>query len=161
MRAVSNTSPLSNLAIIDRLDLLRQRYGVVFVPPAVSNELSRLSNSAAQVRLANATSEGWLKVEMPAIAPPKLPFPLDLGETEAVTLPLSMKADVLLIDEKRGRIAARSVGLTVAGILGELARAKLAGILPALKPELEALRREAGFFIDSEIEKFILSAAGE
>ena len=32
MRAVSNTSPISNLAIIGRLSLLRQRYGRVVVP---------------------------------------------------------------------------------------------------------------------------------
>jgi len=44
MRVVSNTSPLSNLAIIGRLDLLKQRYGTVRIPPAVARELSALSH---------------------------------------------------------------------------------------------------------------------
>jgi hypothetical protein len=33
MAAVSNTSPLLNLAIVELVDLLRQQYGTVFIPP--------------------------------------------------------------------------------------------------------------------------------
>jgi uncharacterized protein len=40
MRVVSNTSPISNLAIIGRLELLKRRYGTVRIPPAVAAELS-------------------------------------------------------------------------------------------------------------------------
>jgi predicted nucleic acid-binding protein len=65
------------------------------------------------------------------------------------------------MDEKRGRTAARAVGLTVAGVLGELLHAKLQGKLRTMKPELEKLSKEAGFFIDPAIEQFILSQAGE
>jgi len=35
MPAVSNTSPLLNLAIIDRLPLLRQQFGLIQIPRAV------------------------------------------------------------------------------------------------------------------------------
>jgi len=38
MRVVSNTSPISNLAIIGRLELLKRRYGAVRIPPAVTYE---------------------------------------------------------------------------------------------------------------------------
>ena len=48
MRVVSNTSPISNLAIIGRLYLLRQRYGKITVPPAVADELRALTHFAAQ-----------------------------------------------------------------------------------------------------------------
>ena len=40
MRVVSNTSPLSNLAVIGRLELLQHRYGTVCIPPAVAQELA-------------------------------------------------------------------------------------------------------------------------
>ena len=50
MRVVSNTSPISNLAIIGRLSLLRQRYGRVTVPPEVARELRALSHGAARDR---------------------------------------------------------------------------------------------------------------
>ena len=37
-------------------------------------------------------------------------FPLDAGETEAIALACLMKAEVLLMDEKKGRQAARQCG---------------------------------------------------
>jgi predicted nucleic acid-binding protein len=39
MIVVSDTSPLSNLFIIQRLDILQKLYGKVVVPHAVMNEL--------------------------------------------------------------------------------------------------------------------------
>jgi predicted nucleic acid-binding protein len=51
--------------------------------------------------------------------------------------------------------------LTLAGVLGELLHGKRCGSIPALKPEVERLRAEAGFFIDAGVGQFILSQAGE
>jgi predicted nucleic acid-binding protein len=62
MPAVSNTSPLSSLAIIGRLVLLRERCGRVLIPPAVQRELAALSHATAKAREA-ALHGGWLKVE--------------------------------------------------------------------------------------------------
>jgi predicted nucleic acid-binding protein len=160
MRAVSNTSPLSNLAIIDRLYLVKQRYGVVHIPTAVDCELSCLTHGAGKLRLTAAFAEGWLWVKKLSGSRTQFPVALDLGETEAIALALELKAEVLLIDEKPGR-AARQCGLTVAGVLGVLLHGKLNGSLPSLKQELKRLRGEAVFFIDHEIERFILSEAGE
>lgn len=42
MRNLSNASPRSNLATIGRLDLLKQRYGTVQIPPAVAQEPANL-----------------------------------------------------------------------------------------------------------------------
>ena len=39
MNVVSNASPLINLACIDKLDLLPQLYGELFIPEAVWNEV--------------------------------------------------------------------------------------------------------------------------
>jgi predicted nucleic acid-binding protein len=39
MPVVSNTSPILNLAIIGRLDLLRQQFSEVLIPPMVLQEL--------------------------------------------------------------------------------------------------------------------------
>jgi uncharacterized protein len=161
MRVVSNTSPLSNLAIIGRLDFLKQRYGTVLIPPAVLRELIALSHSDAKARLTAAFNEGWLAVRVLPAAPPPMFVPLDVGETEAIALALATEADVLLMDEKRGREAARRHGLKVPGVLGELLRASRIGLLPDLRSEIHRLRAEAGFFVDGEIEKFILSQVGE
>ena len=50
MRVVSNTSPLSNLAIIGHLGLVREQLGTLLIPPAVRAELLR--NPHAEARLA-------------------------------------------------------------------------------------------------------------
>ena len=42
----------------------------------------------------------------------------------------------------------------------ELLHARQAGVLPSLLPEIDRLRAEAGFFVDPEIERFILSQVG-
>jgi len=62
MAVVSNTSPLSNLAIIDRLEILRGQFGQIAIPPAVQLELDRLSHPAARARLAAALQDGWVRV---------------------------------------------------------------------------------------------------
>ena len=92
---------------------------------------------------------------------PQLPFPLDAGETEAIGLALATQADVVLMDERRGREAARHRGLAVGGLLGELLHARQSGVLPNLRSEINRLRADAGFFVDAEIEGFILSQVGE
>jgi predicted nucleic acid-binding protein len=51
--------------------------------------------------------------------------------------------------------------LTVAGALGELLHAWQTGLLPNLRSEFNRLRAEARFFVDAEIESFILSQVGE
>jgi len=161
MLAVSNTSPVSNLALIGRLGLLKQRYRQVRIPPAVATELSKLSHEEALDRINGALKDGWLRVEQLSTALPQLAVPLDPGEHEAIALALAVQADVLLMDEKYGREAARQTGLTVAGVLGELLYAKLRGSIPTVLPEVQKLRSQAGFYISSPIERFILDQAGE
>ena len=160
MLAVSNTSPICNLAVIGRLDFLARRYGVVQIPPAVAIELEALRHPSASQSIRSAFSEGWLRVTIPPSVP-TLPVPLDPGETEAIALALHLRADVLLLDEKRGREAARQVGLIVAGALGELVHAKHDGWIPSVRDEIHRLRQEAGFFVDGAVERFILSQVGE
>ena len=160
MRVVSNTSPLSNLAIIGRLEFLPRRYGKVQIPPAVAAELAALSHAEGSRRIAAAMVEGWLQVAATPVVLP-MPFPLDPGETEAIALACEMKAEVLLMDERKGRQAARQYGLVVAGVLAELVHAKHSGWIPCVREEIQRLRREAGFFVDGAVEGFILSQVGE
>ena len=43
MTAVSNTSPIINLAAIDQLTLLQQLYGHIIIPQAVYHEIAVMS----------------------------------------------------------------------------------------------------------------------
>jgi predicted nucleic acid-binding protein len=150
MLVVSDTSPLSNLAIIGRLDLLREQFQVVRMPVGVARELSALPAPAARLALANALRDGWL-VEM--AVPLSAPFPdnlagLDAGEIEAIRLALALQADRILMDEKEGRQRASALGLRTIGIIGVLIVARQTGRVESLTAEIARLRAEAGFFVD-------------
>jgi len=161
MRVVSNTSPLSNLAIIGRLELLRERYGRVVLPPAVKAELDALSHNAGAVLLRAALAAGWVVVDpLPPGAPP-FPERLDPGETEAVWLAEASRAEKLLMDDRLGRELARQRGLRVSGLLGELVFAKAVGRIASVREEVRRLRAEARFFLRPEVEALILAQAGE
>jgi predicted nucleic acid-binding protein len=110
-----------------------------------------------------AFRDGWLLVEpLPErSAIGKLRRELDLGEAEAIALAEATAADLLLIDERQGRMTAREHGLKVTGVLGELLYAKFRGELTSMREEMRKLRSEARFFIGADIEQFILSEAGE
>ncbi len=86
---------------------------------------------------------------------------LHKGEAEAIALAVDLKADTVIIDEQEGRRLATQTGLTVTGVLGVLLRAKLAGQIPAVKPEIRALREYARFFVAPSLEAKVLSSAGE
>jgi len=163
MLVVSDTSPLSNLAIIGRLGLLQEQFVEVLMTPAVAQELDALDSTSAKALLHDAIRTGWLK-EHPL--PESAPWPdslrgLDEGETEAIRLVMSIGADGVLMDEKEGRRCAASLGIRTIGVLGILIAARQAGVLPSLRNEIEALRREAGFFIDPALELRVLTMVGE
>ena len=105
MLVVSNTSPLSNPAIIGRLDLLREPLGSVPIPPGVRSELSRRPNSGARSVLEKALADCWLSiVALVAAVPTEFATVLDLGEAEALALALETKADLVLLDESAARL---------------------------------------------------------
>jgi hypothetical protein len=163
MVAVSDTSVISNLAIIQRLELLHSQFENVFIPAAVRDELSRLANPDATRAIQKALRIGWLRVRL--IANSQLAGvlcnDLDLGEAEAIALAVDVPADILLIDEKEGRARARQAGLKITGILGILLRAKSLGGIASVKAEIDALRARAAFFIAGPLENEVLRAAGE
>lgn len=163
MLVVSDTSALSNLAIIGRLELLREQFGQVLMPSAVERELTALHDPAARAALTRAVDDGWLRI-VPLLA--SAPFPaelhgLDPGETEALRLALSLSADRVLMDEREGRQRAATLGIRTIGVLGILLVATKVGTIPSLKDEILKLRQNAGFFIAKSLEAQLLSAAGE
>ncbi|HLJ26762.1 MAG TPA: DUF3368 domain-containing protein [Candidatus Angelobacter sp.] len=163
MRAVSDTSPISALAYIGRLSLLKSQFSDIWIPTAVSEELHLHPSEAAITAIQSAIREGWIRPASTPISPllSVLMLHLHRGEAEAIALAAEIKADTVLIDEQEARKFAAQAGLSVTGVLGILLRAKLMGAIPALKPEIQSLRAKARFFIARAVEAAILSAAGE
>ena len=163
-RAVSNTSPLTNLAVIGRLDLVCDQLKQVAVPAAVWREMLALPHASGRASLLAAREDGGLVVvpiASRALAGSLRFSGLDEGESEAIALAVEISAPLLLIDEKKGRAAARRLGLSVTGALGIIAAACKSGAIPSASLEIRRLRMEAGFFISREVEENTLRLAGE
>ena len=59
------------------------------------------------------------------------------------------------------RAVALRCGLRVIGLLGLLVRAKQQGLIPAVAPLLDALERDAGFWMTADLKRRVLDQAGE
>ena len=161
MLIVSNTSPLSNFAVIGEISLFQQIYPNVLIPPTVHIELMHLAE--IQFTISSLISTEWLEIYTPANLQliQSLQETLDPGESEAIALALELNANRLLIDERLGRAIATQYGLSIRGILGILVNAKEQRLIPALKPLLDRLIGEAGFRIGHSLYVYTLQQAGE
>lgn len=161
MLIVSNTSPLSNLAVIGELSLLQTIYPTILIPPIVQIELMRLPET--QPLISTHIANGWLKIQSPNNLQllQTLNQSLDPGEAAAIALALELNADRLLIDERLGRIIATQYNIKIRGILGILVNAKDQELIPAIQPILDRLIQEAGFRVSQALYDRILRETGE
>jgi predicted nucleic acid-binding protein len=165
MLTVSNTSPISNLASIGRLELLKSQFPVIWIPDAVAEELAAHPDPDARDAIQSAIreQEQWIRIGTPQDSRllRVLMLQLHQGEAEAIVLASDIQADIVLIDEQEARQFASRTGLTVTGVLGILLRAKRDGHITKIKPEIDLLRSKAHFFVAGSLEAKVLSAAGE
>jgi predicted nucleic acid-binding protein len=158
MFTVSNTSPLLNLAIINHLHLVKKQLQTVLIPNAVFTELRVDENLPGSAALKAALDQGWLivqPVKNKAIVQ-LLRRDLDQGESEAIALAMDTNADLILLDEKEGRRIARSLDLTITGILGILLKGWRDGDVTSMPNLIAALRNQAHFHISLNLEREIL-----
>lgn len=160
MSVVSDASPLISLAAIGRLDLLRQLFGTLSIPAYVHKEVTQATGRAGAKELA---ASDWVVVRKLGndFLARALDGELDRGEAEAIALAVELKADLVLIDERRGRAVAARFGLKVVGVLGLLIEAKRKGLLDRIEPLLSDLLHKAGFRLGPELYRRILEEAGE
>lgn len=127
MTVVSNTSPPNYLVLIEHQDILPALLERVLVPEAVWQEL-RSPAAPSLVKSWLDTQPGWLERRAVSRIPPELE-PLDAGEREAIALALAEAGNLVLLDERKGRRAARALGLAVAGTVGILQLAARRGLV--------------------------------
>ena len=124
---VSDTSPIHYLALIEETHILPALFGRVIIPQKVFEELQQPKTPQVVKDLA-ASRPSWLEIRAISIPIASALSHLDRGEQEAITLALEIQADTLLIDETKGRRAAKLHGLKIIGILGVLFAAAQAGL---------------------------------
>jgi uncharacterized protein len=161
MIVVSNTSPLTNMAAIGQFDLLRRLYGRLHIARGVWEELNAEGErwpGRDEVATADWIERHEVKNQALVTA---LQRDLDRGEAESIALALELGANLVLLDEKEGRRAAKRLGLRVVGVVGVLLEAKAGRAVDALRPHLDALRQTAGFYLSKSLYHHALMLAGE
>lgn len=161
MIVVSDTSPIINLAMIGRLELLPALFGEVIIPYKVFEEITRRGDSmpGAEAVLAARWVETRSCTNTTLVQ--ALRTQLDSGEAEAIALALELESGLLLIDEKMGRQVARGFSLSVMGLVGVLTLAKRQGLILEIKSVLDELIQRAGFRISDDLYQAVLKKEGE
>lgn len=110
MIAVSNTTPVRYLIAIRQESLFEKLFGQIVIPTSVFGELTH-PRTPEFVRTSVSGSPPWLVTRpLTRSVEPSLWPHLHRGEREAIALAETLAADVLIIDEKYGRAAARDRG---------------------------------------------------
>ncbi len=153
MIVVSDTSPITALLTVGQIELLRKLFREVVIPPAVNAELQRSHMSFPQ----------WLQVrelrdDTQAARYERI---VDRGEAEAIALAQELRADRLLMDERKGRQLAQQAGVPVLGLVGVILIAKRTGLISSACSLLDQIEREAGFYLTEELKQAALKSVGE
>lgn len=161
MTVVCNTSPITNLSAIAQLNLLHQLYGEILIPQAVYDELTALPNPVPGTMEVQTLL--WIRVQkvMDQLQVAKFRRTVDAGEAEVLSLALEVSAERVLIDDAAGRAIALELGLTITGVLGVLLMAKQRQLIVAVRPLMDALITQAGFWVSEELYQRVLYQACE
>lgn len=131
MRVVADTGPLHYLSLIGCIDVLPGLFASVTIPDAVHAELLH-PGAPKSVREWASNPPAWLLVRAaPAGGDPS--DKLDVGERAAIALALSPRADLVLMDDRAGVVAAALEGLATVGTIGLLDRAARRGMITVVQ----------------------------
>jgi predicted nucleic acid-binding protein len=160
MIVISDTSCIGYLIIIDKLILLKENFSKIIVPEIVHKEILQLSSKYDLNK--------YLKAEWITSRPitnnrlyEELLSQVDEGESEAIVLSQEIHADLLLIDERKGTLLARSFGIKTIGLLGVLLLSKEKQLISLVKPILDELMANTTFRIDKTLYTNVLKQANE
>ena len=161
MIIVSNTSPITNLAAVGQLNLLQQLYGSIIIPQAVYDEMANLGYTVPGTIEVQTLS--WIQTRqvINCTVVTQLETEIAPGESEAIALAIELSANRILIDDRKGRIAASRLGINTVGLLGILQVAKRRGFIVSVKPVMDDLIAQAGFRVSNQVYADVLNAAGE
>lgn len=157
---IADTGPLIVLARIDRLELIRQLWNRVVVPPTVWAEaVVEVPEAPGASRIRAASS--WIEIEESdedVLAP--IALLLDQGEAEALALAVGNRNATVLLDDLRARKLAKRMNLHVTGTVGLLLVAKKRGLIENVREPLVQLS-EVGLHLSESLIRSVLAKAGE
>jgi len=163
---IADAGPLIALARIEALHLLRQLFGRVCVTTTVRDEILPAKAAFADAEmLVRTLAEGWIDVvELAQTDYRPLNPGVDAGEASSIQLANDWReagdAVLLVMDDRAGRMEAKSRGLALIGSAAVIGLAKTEGLVPAARPLLEQMVA-AGYFIGPSIVSALLTELGE
>lgn len=161
MRSViTNSTPLIALAKINGLDILKEIYSQIVIPKAVYEEVAVLGKG--KKGSIEITKAEWIKVKEVRDEKLKkiLQMELGKGEAEVIALAYEVNANLVIIDENRGRGIAKMFGLKVTGTIGTIIEAKKRGLFNNVQEKLDGLIN-AGIWIGEDLYREALILSGE
>ncbi len=161
MIVVADAGPIIYLSAVGRLDLLQSLYGRVIVPRLVFHEVVVAGDQLPGSGELAAAS--WVDV---VESDPRdalflaLREELDPGESAALAHAAHHGADLVLLDDRKARIAAKRLGVTSRGTVGILIEAKRRGVVDQIAPVFDELVK-AGIWLSPSLIRLALAQAGE
>ena len=137
MLVISDTTPLITLMKIGHLDILKQLFTTIAIPEAVYYELIGNADYPQEAEIIS-TCDFIQIIAVPdreSVKRFQRITGLDLGESEAIIVSDLRNADLLLMDELKGRAVAKNMEIKVIGTLGILQKANEEGLLSATEVE--------------------------
>ena len=144
---IADASCLILLTNLDQLDTLRKLYGEIWITEAVRLEYRLPLPSFVSIH--DPADRAQLDILLKT---------LDPGEASSIALAIETPGCRIIIDEKKGRRVALSLGLDLTGTLGVLTEAARINLLTV---DLELVRRlgEAGFRLSDKLREEFLSGS--
>jgi len=145
---VSDTSCLILFNKIGELELLKKLFGKLHITDTVLNEYKQ-------------PVPDWINiVNLKTDIHKGLSGFLDPGEATSIALASEYEESLLIIDEIKGRKAAKEMEISVTGSLGVLVAAKSKGHIQAVKPLIEKIQK-TNFRMSEELIERVLDKVNE
>lgn len=160
MLVVSDTSCISYLFQIGKLNLLAGLFKEVAIPQKVFQELTQFHSGDLIPRLQIFNIKTYQVSDISFVENLKSKK-IHAGEAEAIALSIELKANILLIDEAEGKREAQKFGLRTIGILGIILLAKEEKLIKDAKPLFLLLKTKTTFYFSEQLYKALLEQASE
>jgi predicted nucleic acid-binding protein len=128
MTAVTDTTPICYLVLIGEINLLPALFETMLIPSAVLAELLHPC-APTLVQTWASSLPAWISVKDAGLEDITGMENLQAGERGAIRLAESIKADVILLDEKSARTVAGRRGLRITGTIGLLTEGADRGLI--------------------------------
>lgn len=140
MKVISNSSPLIILHNCGQLGILQQLFSQVLIPETVYQEV--VHNTKNRQQSEAVAHCAFIQVHPIPTQPFSFSHKLDRGETEAIILASTLKADYLLLDDKRAQKEVKLQGITFIPTFAVLLKAAQKGIISDFDAVLAALAQK-------------------